>query len=296
MSEVARLTIFRFDPEHQVPSYRDYVVPLVENLTVIRSLFWLAEQADDPPAFRRYMCNRGQCASCVMTIDGRTRRACTTKVRAGMVLEPLHDYPVVRDLVVDFGRRVADSACGYHTIREGAFVLPSTGGGTGNLMGPWLFMKVDQTVCLTCSPKPCVRACWVNQIGNLEDRRGRRVPPWSAPIRIERGRAVLSGVCGTCTDAPCRDKCPVGAFRLTAGGVGYGINPRRCIGCGLCVAACRSENIWLNLERGHAVKCDLCAGQPACVKACPYGAISYEVITKEGLTRRSPDDGSDAAS
>lgn len=278
MSELTRLTIFRFDPEQKEPSYREYQLPLIENLTVIRALFYLAEHCPDPPAFRRYMCNRGQCASCVMTINGRTRRACTTRVKNGMVIEPLRDYPVIRDLVVDFGHPVAESDGGYHTLREGHLVLPSAARHRNGLRGPWVHMSVDHSACTTCESKPCVKACWVNQIEHLEDRRGRRVPRWSAPIRIEGGRAILAGVCGTCMEAPCRDKCPTGAFQSTAEGAGYAINPRRCIGCGLCVTACRNENIWLNLERGYAVKCDFCDGEPACAEACPFDAIAYEII------------------
>jgi ferredoxin len=34
----------------------------------------------------------------------------------------------------------------------------------------------------------------------------------------------------------------------------------------------------MNLERGYAVKCDLCGGDPECVKACPYDAIDFEIV------------------
>lgn len=278
MSDSARLRVFRYDPSDGVPSYRDYRVPLSENLTVIRALFYLAANVDDPPAFRRYMCNRGQCAGCVMTINGRTRRACTTQVRDGMTIEPLHDYPVIRDLVVDFGRKVADGKGGRFMVREGALILDSKPAARRTLAGPWLSMHVNQAHCLECVNKPCVEVCWVNQIGALEDRDGSRVPPYSAPIRLEEGKAILSGVCSSCETAFCIDKCPAQAFSPVAGGAGTSIDPKRCIGCGLCLTACARGKIWLNLERGHAVKCNLCMGDPQCVRVCPYSAISYEVV------------------
>lgn len=280
MSDSAHLRVFRYDPSDGVPSYRDYRVPLSENLTVIRALFYLAANVDDPPAFRRYMCNRGQCAGCVMTINSRTRRACTTLVRDGMTIEPLYDYPVIRDLVVDFGRKVADGSGGRFMVREGALVLHSNPQERKALAGPWLFMEVNQEHCLECADKPCVKACWVNRIEALEDRDGSRVPLYSAPIRLERGKAVLSGVCSLCETAPCMDKCPAQAFSLMAGRIGTSIDPKRCIGCSLCVTACAQGKIWLNLERGHAVKCNLCGGDPQCVRACPYSAIAYEVVRR----------------
>ena len=216
-----------------------------------------------------------------MTIDGRTLRACTTKVRDVMVLEPLYDYPVIKDLVVDFGTKVADPNNGYYTIQKGSTVLKSNFHRRRILSGPWLYMKIDSENCLACKDKPCVRACPVNHIENLEDRNGLRLSPHSGPIRIEGGRAVLAGVCQPCASRPCVAKCPAQAFQSTAKGVGTRINIKKCIGCGLCLTACIYGNIWLNLERGYAVKCDLCGGKPKCLKACPHDAISFDVIQRK---------------
>jgi Fe-S-cluster-containing hydrogenase component 2 len=120
----------------------------------------------------------------------------------------------------------------------------------------------------------------VNRIENLEDAHGVRIPLYSAPIRLDNGHAVLTGVCAMCESWPCIEKCPTQAFQFLAHGAATRINQKKCIGCGLCVAACTKGCIWINLERGHAVKCDLCGGDPECVKACPYGAIQFEVIKK----------------
>jgi carbon-monoxide dehydrogenase iron sulfur subunit len=281
MPTTARIRIFRYDPEDGKPYYQDYQIPMRESLTVIRALLYLSENHEDPPAFRRFMCNRGQCAGCVMTIDGRTLRACTTKVKDAMVIEPLYDYPVIKDLVVDFGTKVADGNGGYYTIRKGSHILKSNFRRRSSLSGPWLYMKINSESCSACTQKPCVRACPVNQIENLEDRNGRRLAPLSGPIRLEDGRAVLAGVCQECGRRPCIAKCPTQAFQGVAKGVGTRIKIKKCIGCGLCLAACSYGNIWLNLERGHAVKCDLCSGDPKCLQACPHGAIAFDIIHPE---------------
>ena len=285
MSQEVRLKIFRFDPASgEPPQYVDYRVPLTDNLTVNQALFHLAARDDDPPAFRRFACNRGQCAGCVMTVNGRTARACTTPVREGQVLEPLYDYPVIRDLVVDFGTRVADGRGGFHLVRTGSLVLPSKsrsrsgGRSRSDLTGPWVKMWVDQERCDDCPDKPCLEACWVNRIGHLEDRWGYRLAPLSAPIRLRKGRAELAGICNVCSTRPCQAKCPAQAFQKVAHGAGLRILPHRCIGCGLCLTACDQGNIWLNLERGRAVKCDLCGGEPECVRACPFEAIHFRLV------------------
>jgi Fe-S-cluster-containing dehydrogenase component len=215
-----------------------------------------------------------------MTINGRTRRACTTRVKHGMVLEPLYDYPVIKDLVVDFGTKTEMPGGGYVAIRRGSVAIQSSFRQSRPLKGPWVHMSVETEHCLSCTEKPCVGACWVNRIQNLEDRNGLRLEPYSATIRIEGGKAVLTGLCFNCEDKPCAAKCPVQAFEKTSQGAATRINSKKCIGCGLCVSACRGGCIWLNLERGHAVKCDLCGGDPECVKACASGAIHFEIIKR----------------
>jgi len=279
MDEKGVLKIFRFDPGVGIPEYKQYEVPVKKGLTVLEALFYIAQNYDDPPAFRRYQCNRGQCTGCVMTIDHRTQRACTTQVKREMVIEPLYDYPVIRDLVVDFGKKVHKEGGGYYRIKEGTIILRSNFKIRDRfLLEKKFFMKIDQVKCLGCKDKSCVRACWVNLYENLESRGGERLPLYSAPIKIIGGVAHNPGICSVCLDAPCIDKCPVHCIGLTPQGTATKINTKKCIGCGLCVDSCQMGNIWMNLERGFAVKCDLCEGDPECVKACPYDAIEFLLI------------------
>ena len=49
-----------------------------------------------------------------------------------------------------------------------------------------------------------------------------------------------------------------------------------CIGCAACVDACPFGMAALHPESGLALICDLCGGDPACVKRCATGAIVYD--------------------
>ena len=51
-----------------------------------------------------------------------------------------------------------------------------------------------------------------------------------------------------------------------------------CIACGSCSKACPFHIIWYD-EGDKAFKCDLCEGDPACVKYCKLEAIEYRDAT-----------------
>jgi len=72
-----------------------------------------------------------------------------------------------------------------------------------------------------------------------------------------------------CADHPCIEACPVAAISDSDGVVL--IDAESCIGCGACEAVCPHQAI--RTESGKALKCDLCGGDPACVKECVTAAI-----------------------
>jgi len=75
---------------------------------------------------------------------------------------------------------------------------------------------------------------------------------------------------------------------------GLVVEPLNCRGCRSCQLACSFAKYSLfnpaksmivmerDVHTGHAapmicpIGCDLCGGDPACAKACQYGAITYE--------------------
>ena len=85
--------------------FQEFDVPRGESQTVLDVVTYI-QRALDPTLAYRFACRVGMCGSCAMTVNGRARWTCRThvdKVAAGGKLEiaPLHNLPVVRDLVTD---------------------------------------------------------------------------------------------------------------------------------------------------------------------------------------------------
>lgn len=90
--------------------------------------------------------------------------------------------------------------------------------------------------------------------------------------REGKNRVVL---CMQCDTAACVAGCPSNAlWRNPETGAIYHVEDR-CIRCRSCVAACPFGNMRWEAKVNFPVKCDLCNGDPVCVKFCPTRAIEY---------------------
>ncbi|GIX10899.1 succinate dehydrogenase/fumarate reductase iron-sulfur subunit [Elioraea sp.] len=82
-----------------------FQVPRRPAQTVLDVVTWIQRETDPTLAYR-FACRVGMCGSCAMTVNGRPRWTCRTRVEAvapdgRLTLEPLRNMPVVKDLVVD---------------------------------------------------------------------------------------------------------------------------------------------------------------------------------------------------
>jgi carbon-monoxide dehydrogenase iron sulfur subunit len=99
-------------------------------------------------------------------------------------------------------------------------------------------------------------------------------------VKIEDRGLDYPVVCQGCLERSCAE-CPVEAIRIGPLGQVH-IDPELCTGCGTCESLCPVGAIELHEE--HPLVCDLCSGEPRCVKACTMGALTFEPGMKEGVS------------
>lgn len=102
-------------------------------------------------------------------------------------------------------------------------------------------------------------------------------------------------VCQQCEEAWCAKICPAGAITIgkdeATGATLVTVSEEKCIGCKMCMLACPFGDIVVS-DKGYAEKCDLCGGDPECVKFCYRKALQFVepelgmMAKKKGVAKR----------
>ena len=99
--EKVKLTVFRYNPEEdESPHYKVYEVPFESGMTVLDTLNYIYENYDGSLAYV-YGCRYGFCGSCALKVNGNPTLICRELATKEMKIEPLDNFPVVRDLVIN---------------------------------------------------------------------------------------------------------------------------------------------------------------------------------------------------
>jgi DMSO reductase iron-sulfur subunit len=139
----------------------------------------------------------------------------------------------------------------------------------------------DMTKCIGC--KCCVVAC-SEQNGNPAAINWRRVGEIEGGHYPNTQRHYLSMGCNHCLEPSCMTGCPTEAYKKDpkTGVVVHSADA--CIGCQYCTWNCSYGVPQYDPARGVVGKCDMCHNRlsdgmaPACVDACPEGAIAIEIV------------------
>jgi len=84
--------------------------------------------------------------------------------------------------------------------------------------------------------------------------------------------------CRHCKNPKCVDSCMAAALLYDEEKEMVVYDEDRCVGCWMCVMVCDYGAIRPDIKRKIPVRCDKCESkdEPACVKACPTGAVIWE--------------------
>ena len=164
---------------------------------------------------------------------------------------------------------------------------------------------IDTSKCIGC--KACQVACM--EWNDLRDEVGTNVGSYENPSDLtaqswtlmrfaeyENPKGDLEWLirkdgCMHCEDPGCLKACPSpGAIVQYANGI-VDFQEENCIGCGYCITACPFDIPRISKKDHKAYKCTWCSDrvavglEPACVKACPTGAIMFG--TKEDMKQQA---------
>src|SRR5687768_17288929 len=103
MSAPATITakIFRFDPAvDEAPRYDTLEVPHEKHMRVLDVLDYAVDNCGVGLGYR-YFCGVKKCGMCGVSVNGKPVLACWEEASASMIIEPLPNMRVIRDLAVD---------------------------------------------------------------------------------------------------------------------------------------------------------------------------------------------------
>ncbi len=107
MTDRIKLQVARYRPEQESEvTFDQYEVPCPKEWVVLDGLNHVKDRIDGTLAYR-WSCRMGVCGSCGMMVNGEPKLTCATFLAdyapGPIRVEPLRNFPVIRDLIVDIG-------------------------------------------------------------------------------------------------------------------------------------------------------------------------------------------------
>lgn len=126
--------------------------------------------------------------------------------------------------------------------------------------------------CAGC--RTCEAVCSLSHEGVVRPSLART---WIVDYILE-GHRIEGYTCRQCKGPECLYACPTKALYIDAATGARVIDSEKCVGCKNCMEACPQyphAPIRYDTNKEVCVKCDLCGGQPLCVKFCPEAALCF---------------------
>ncbi|MCW4050994.1 MAG: 4Fe-4S dicluster domain-containing protein [Candidatus Bathyarchaeota archaeon] len=136
-------------------------------------------------------------------------------------------------------------------------------------------LQVDMEKCVGCHT--CEVACSLKHTGRVHPARS-RIKVISYEKRGEYHNYIPM-VCQQCSTPLCMEACPTNAISKNEYGAMV-VDDQACVGCRVCSMICPIGGVSIDPVTNVAFKCDLCDGDPECVKYCDVEAITYVPLDK----------------
>ena len=102
MERKIKVSVIRTNAEtNWKPRRITYEVPWQDKMRVMDALNYIRENYDSTLAFRFSCRYYAKCGTCAAMINGKPALTCYEEAKDQMLIEPLANFPVVRDLVID---------------------------------------------------------------------------------------------------------------------------------------------------------------------------------------------------
>jgi len=119
-----RITIVRTNPETDMkPRKVTYTIPYSDKMRVMDALNYIRENIDSSLAYRWSCRYYAKCGLCAAMLNGKPGLTCYEAATDGMIIAPLANFPVIRDLVIDrleWDRRVNKQLKGLIAAEPGS--------------------------------------------------------------------------------------------------------------------------------------------------------------------------------